>query len=524
MIGKLGRGTRVEGLLRYLFGPDAEGRPRDAHIVAGFRSPAELEPVRRPDGRRDLRPLGTLLNQPLKLLGERNYRKPVWHLSLRAAPEDPVLTDAQWARIARRMMDRVGLAPVGDPDAVRWVAVRHAVDHIHVVAMLACVDGHRPDVWKSARLVRDGCRAVEDELGLRWSAPFERTAAPGPTRGEMERARREGRTEHPRATLRRHVQEAAAIARTERDFFERLGESGVLVRHRNSRENPEQVVGYAVALPDYRSAAGSPVWFGGAKLAADLTLPKLRARWPAAVPPVSGRGLDALTVRAYLRASLRRAAAGEFWRDAEPSDDEYRAIYRDAARAAAFATEEIRRDIVIDPDAVRDACWATADLFRSVALATGDPVLGRAADAYDRAARPPHGRIPPRTAAGERLRGMARVLGVASTGEGPGREILAALASALQALVDAIHDFYQLTRQRAQAAAARTVSRHLAEVARDRSAWPSTPVRAEQRTAAQIAAADIPHPGTVPVFGVPQAPPPWRPRSEPSRRSRGRRG
>jgi len=34
-------------------------------------------------------------------------------------------------------MDRTGLAPFGDALGVRWVAVRHAADHIHLVATLA---------------------------------------------------------------------------------------------------------------------------------------------------------------------------------------------------------------------------------------------------------------------------------------------------------------------------------------------------------------------------------------------------
>ena len=42
-------------------------------------------------------------------------------------------------------MHRTGLAPYGEEDdAVRWVAIRHGDDHIHLVAMLARQDGRRP--------------------------------------------------------------------------------------------------------------------------------------------------------------------------------------------------------------------------------------------------------------------------------------------------------------------------------------------------------------------------------------------
>src|ERR1017187_6975933 len=69
-------------------------------------------------------------------------------------------------------------------------------------------------------------------------------------------------------------------------FFTRLDHAGVLVRKRFSTRNPGEVTGYAVALPADATRAGTPVWFGGGKLAPDLTLPKLRCRWePARTTP-----------------------------------------------------------------------------------------------------------------------------------------------------------------------------------------------------------------------------------------------
>ncbi|MBA9002835.1 relaxase/mobilization nuclease domain-containing protein [Thermomonospora cellulosilytica] len=312
------RGTRVQGLIRYLYGPGRCEDHRNPRIVAGFRSPGELEPSLLPDGRRDFRRLEGLLNQPVALLGERNYRKPVWHLPVRAAPEDPVLTDAQWAEIAEEIMARTGLARPGDEDAVRWIAVRHADDHIHIVATLARTDGDRPYVWNDAYRVRDACRAVEERFGLRKTAPANRTAAKGTTRAEMEKARRQGKPEPARVVLRRQVQTAAAGARSEVEFFDRLRSAGVLIRTRFSRRDPEQVTGYAVALPDDRNTAGQPIFYSGGKLAADLTLPRLRHRWSAADPdrdprsadyhPITGRHLSARSARAFLRKIARQAA------------------------------------------------------------------------------------------------------------------------------------------------------------------------------------------------------------------------
>jgi hypothetical protein len=53
----------------------------------------------------------------------------------------------------------------------------------------------------------------------------------------------------------------------------------MLVRKRFSIKSPGQVTGYSVALPGDTTKDGGPVWCGGAKLAADLSWPKLRQRW-----------------------------------------------------------------------------------------------------------------------------------------------------------------------------------------------------------------------------------------------------
>jgi hypothetical protein len=89
-------------------------------------------------------------------------------------------------------MDRTGLAPEGDDLAVRWVAVRHAPDHIHLVATLARQDRIRPKVWNDYFRVRGACRDAERWFGLRDTAPADRTAAKRPTRAESEQAIRRG--------------------------------------------------------------------------------------------------------------------------------------------------------------------------------------------------------------------------------------------------------------------------------------------------------------------------------------------
>lgn len=124
MIAKISdpRGKRVGGLIRYLFGPGRREEHTDPHIVAGWRHPAELEPPQRPGGHRDFRRLTGLLQQPHAALGPRGFDRPVWHCAVRAAPEDRVLSDDEWAQIAGDIMHRTGLAPAGPVPFLRGPA------------------------------------------------------------------------------------------------------------------------------------------------------------------------------------------------------------------------------------------------------------------------------------------------------------------------------------------------------------------------------------------------------------------
>jgi hypothetical protein len=142
------------------------------------------------------------------------------------------------------------------------------------------------------------------------TALADRTAARHATRAEAEQAARRGWDETPRAFLRREVCTAAAGAGTEQEFFSRLAQAGLLVRLRHSTTGPGQVTGYAVGLARHTARDGGVIWYGGGKLAADLTLPRLRARWqpPAGHDPLFATELPASAVRAVLRYKVTTAA------------------------------------------------------------------------------------------------------------------------------------------------------------------------------------------------------------------------
>ncbi len=460
MIGKVcPRGQDVAGLIRYLYGPGRREEHTDPHIIAGYRPPQDLEPALRASGTRDFRRLAGLLRLPHDALGKWGYAKPVWHCSMRAAPEDRMLSDAEWAQIAGDVMHRTGLCPRGEQDdAVRWIAIRHGPDHIHLVAMLARQDRTRPRVHNERYRVRDACLAAEERYGLRSTAPADRTAARRPTRAETGKAARHGRGEPPRLTLRRHVSTAAASAASTGEFFARLDQAGVLVRLRCSTRNPGQVTGYAVALPGDTTRNGEPVWYGGGKLAADLSWPRLQQRWTRPARPDS---------------PLSAAEADAMW--------EY------AARTAADATARIRYYTATgNPAATADTASAASDALHVAAAALGSRDLRHAADAYDHAARQPWGRVPVPTPAGNQLRHAARIISAYAYLTGDRTLTPVVLLVRLAALAEAVAELRESQQRAAQAAAALRAAQHLRAATR--------PVRATARPPGRSATATAPKP------------------------------
>jgi len=168
--------------------------------------------------------------------------------------------------------------PAGDLSAVRWIGIRHAEGHIHLVATLARQDRRAVWLWQDYRRGQARCRELEQHYGLhRVGGRHAPERYPKPA--ELNKTTRQQRDEVPRHRLRRLVHVAAGTASDEQDFLHRLHSSGLLVRPRANTTHPNQLAGYAVALPDDRNAAGDTIWYSGSTLADDLSLPNLRRRW-----------------------------------------------------------------------------------------------------------------------------------------------------------------------------------------------------------------------------------------------------
>ncbi|MFJ6939160.1 mobilization protein [Streptomyces sp. NPDC101132] len=300
------RGSETIGLIRYLYGPGTHEEHTDPHLVAAF-DPLTPDPGRDPQA--TYGQLQRLLDQPVNALPVgRRPKKHVWHLSVRASPEDPILSDDDWAAIARRMVAATGIAPDGDDAACRWAAVRHADDHIHIIATLVRDDGRRPRLHNEARRAQTEARLIEADYGLRRITPGDGTAAKRPTSAERHKAERRGQQHTPREELREAVRRSVAGAASEEEFFDRLTTAGLLIRRRVAPSGDN--LGYTVALPGDRNAKGEPVFYSGSKLAPDLSLPRIRERWtPASDDPAQQSALPQVTGPA----SARRRATSAAW-------------------------------------------------------------------------------------------------------------------------------------------------------------------------------------------------------------------
>lgn len=435
MIGRVHpRGTRIGGLIRYLYGPGRHEEHTNPRLVAAWQGSGDLhtlEPVTTPNGRRDFRTLVALLEDPL-LAAHHAPAKPVWHLSLRTAPRDRTLSDGQWGHIATEVMAHTGLARHDDADAIRWIAVRHGDDHIHIAAILVRQDGRTEPAFRDFLRTRAAARDIEARYGLRRTAPADRTAVRRPTSNESRKATRQRRTEAPRDRLRREVRHAAAAAGTEHEFVDLLHRAGVIVKLRHSQQNNDQITGYAVALPDATTAAGDPVFYSGGKLASDLSLPRLRDRW--------------------------QSPAGNTW--SMPTNPAARGqAYAYAAEQIRTVTGQIKTDNLTDAGEADAAAMAAADVLTVLARTMKDRRTGplaRAAEGLDRAARVPHGRPSRSTGHSRRLRSVARLIAaMGSPAADPTLYNVIRLLADLAQLADTLGTLRQSQQRLHQARAAR---------------------------------------------------------------------
>lgn len=232
-----------------------------------------------------------------------------------------------------------------------------------------------------------------------------------------------------------------------------------------SERNPGEVTGYAVALPD-RYGTGAPVWFGGGKLAPDLTLPRLQHRWDGPAAAAGARVGPAASAAPRAAGSAGREPGGRQVRTDRfgLTEMERLRIWKHATLAAGRASEHIAACIDSDPAGAADAAWAASDFLaaagRVVEGRKGGP-LTEAAQTFDQAARELHGKMPAPTAAGTGLRAAGRLLLSAQVAQPSETRQLLALMAQLSALTDAVTRLREAQDRAGQARAARHAAERL---------------------------------------------------------------
>ncbi|MFE3198521.1 relaxase/mobilization nuclease domain-containing protein [Embleya sp. NPDC059237] len=384
MVPDVSTGGYTRGLLAYLYGPGRRDEHTDPHIVAAWDPTGAPDPGRDPDA--TLTHLAQRLDVHANLRASELGRFPaqhVWHCPVRTAPGDRYLTDEEWAQVARRIVHATGIAPKDDDNACRWIAVRHADDHIHIVATTVRVDGRRPRNRGDGRRAQAECRRIEKDFGLRRLKSGDSTAAPTPTSAEQAKAQRQGNKLTDREWLRDQVAAAVAAARTEDEFFSLLTSLGIRVDKRIGPETGD-ILGYSVAVPATENS-GPPVWFGGSKLAPDLSIPRIRERLTAQTPtehpgphtrpehPWQGAEKALRTTHALLDAELTDTGANSGRGDGDPQAHlaAFGELLHNVARTAPHAHRaELRAAASAFGRATRNAKRAehhTASTLRTIA-------------------------------------------------------------------------------------------------------------------------------------------------------------
>jgi len=260
-------GSRVRGLVEYLFGPGRSEEHTDPHVIAshdtlllGDRAPSPLA----------RKMLAVELDSTRITMAPEVKEKFVWHASISLAPEDGPVSEEMWRDIAESVAEHMGFGEDTPGAPVRWIAVHHGVsrngnDHIHLMANLIAEDGRKHNFRGSpGPMLSEVRKRLEIKHGLRLVGHDKGTGLGAYSQADARRAEEERHTEAaakgvPTASvklaepetvqLERKVRAAGSAAVDESDFLHHLTEQEVAVRPRFATGDRATVVGISVALP-----------------------------------------------------------------------------------------------------------------------------------------------------------------------------------------------------------------------------------------------------------------------------------
>lgn len=264
--------------MKYLVGPGKSNEHTDPHLVAG--SPtimAWFGDAQLNDQSAVLAAQEIDLN---KRVNDVEMDQHVWHCSLSLRADERPVSDREWADMAEKFMDDMGFTEASGKAACQWVAVHHGTstagnDHIHIVTSRVREDGTKWSDWSDFPKAQSAARILEKQFGLmELGQHSERGLKPAEQLADRQVG---GAKEPARHRLERTVRSSAVASVSEAEFVRRLRRQELLVSARFADGGRSVVTGYSVAE---RPPVGmDPVWFGGGKLAKDLTLPALRTAW-----------------------------------------------------------------------------------------------------------------------------------------------------------------------------------------------------------------------------------------------------
>ena len=303
MIPNIVTGGDTGGLMRYLVGPGRANEHENPHVIAGSRDivrkwgdweTISLSQASEIATRLDayMHETGTFPTGKVRRFnpatgavewnGEIEATH-VWHCSLSLSPEEAALGDEVWGRIASDFMSEMGFTGTDGKAPCRWVAIHHGSaktggDHIHIAANIVREDGTKWSPWYDQRRAQKACNVLEHRYGLLVVESRERgRGSRCDSAAAQNAAKRAGASRTDRAVLEERLRAAATAADSEADFVRRARRLGVRLHPRFARGRTDVVVGYSAAL---RTEDGQQTrWWGGGRIARDLTLTQLRTRW-----------------------------------------------------------------------------------------------------------------------------------------------------------------------------------------------------------------------------------------------------
>lgn len=388
MMPNITRGGNTTGLMKYLVGPGRANEHENPHIIAH----GEDQVIQNVDGvltGEDATSIASELDTYMNFYGvypkgnvvqydyetdtryliERTANH-VWHCSLSLAPDEPPLSDEQWKEVAHDFMTDMGFIDPGKAPA-RWVAVHHGTskaggDHIHIVANIVRTDGTRVNLHNDFKRSQQACNTLEHKYGLAVVEGREHgRGSINDSAQALNAAAKKGQRLTDRARLETRVRAAATAAETESDFINLVRHCGVRIRPFFAKGTTDVITGYSVAL--HTTDGTKPQWYGGGRLARDLTLTRLRQRWPDT--PLSAQH------------------AAHTWRQAWRGGKDTPAVttpWRERLRAIEQVRERVQATDYNNPVALADLTQDIAGIYSAAATTHAGTSLGRA---FDTAAR-----------------------------------------------------------------------------------------------------------------------------------------